>query len=238
MIKAILCDLDDTIISFDSVSEQYWWETCYRFAPRIDGLEADRLFTTIQESRVWYWSDPVRSSQGRVSLIKVRREVVAEAFTRLGINDPALANEIADWYSVERDKAAYLLPRAVDTLNHFRNHGYRLALVTNGSSDYQRNKIERFGLTHLFDCILIEGEFGAGKPDERVFSHVLERLGVTAGEALMIGDNLEHDIAGAQKLGIFSIWVDWRETGLPESTTIQPDRIIRTLSDLLSQKLP
>lgn len=205
MIKAILCDLDDTIIAFDSVSEQSWWESYYKFAAQKNKLEVDKLFATIQETRVWYWSDPVRSRQGRVSLISVRREVVAETFARLGINDLALANEIADWYSVEREKAVYLLPGAVYTLNHFSNHGYRLTLVTNGPGDYQRNKIERFGLNDLFDYILIEGEFGAGKPDERVFSHVLEQLGVTAREAWMIGDNLEHDIAGAQKLGIFSI---------------------------------
>ncbi len=235
MIKAILCDLDDTIIAFDSISEQYWLKTCYRFVSRIDGLEANRLFKTIQESRVWYWSDPVRSSQGRHSLIKVRRDVVTEAFTRLGINDAALANEMADWYSVERDKAAYLLPGAIKTINHLRNQRYRLAIVTNGNSDYQRNKIERFGLVHLFDYILIEGEFGFGKPDERVFLHVLEKLEVTPQESWMIGDNLEHDVGGAQKVGIFGIWVDWRGTGLPESTTVRPDIIITKLSDLLTK---
>ena len=235
MIKAVLCDLDNTIIAWDVVSRQTWQQICRQYAPRVNGLQAERLLSVIDKTRDWYWNDPVRNGEMRLNLITARREVVAEAFRRLGINNPALAKEIADTYSVVREETAYLLPGAIDTLEYFRKRGYRLALVTNGPADYQRKKVEKYGLTHLFDYILIEGEFGAGKPDERVFLHALEQLGVAAAEAWMVGDNLEHDIGGAQKLGIFGIWVDWRCTGLPDSTTIQPDRIINTLSDLLSE---
>ncbi len=58
-------------------------------------------------------------------------------------------------------------------------------------------------------------------------------MNVTAPESCMIGDDLERDIGGAQKLGIFGIWVDWGGTGLPKSTHVQPDKIIGTLSELL-----
>lgn len=54
----------------------------------------------------------------------------------------------------------------------------------------------------MFDYILIEGEFGAGKPDKSVFIHVLEKLDVAPQESWMIGDNLEHDMSGAQRVGI------------------------------------
>ena len=151
----------------------------------------------------------------------------------MGINDRSLANEIADSYGVERGKAAFLFPKAIDVLHHFRNCGLKLALVTNGSSDVQRGRIERFGLAPFFDSILIEGEFGIGKPDERFFYRALEQVNVTAPESCMIGDDLERDIGGAQKLGIFGIWVDWGGTGLPKSTHVQPDKIIGTLSELL-----
>ena len=73
-----------------------------------------------------------------------------------------------------------------------------------------------------------------GKPDERVFRHALELLEVVdPSKTWMVGDRLEHDIKPAQKLGIYAIWVDWRGEGLPESSTVQPDRIIRRLSELL-----
>jgi len=231
--EAILFDLDDTIIAWDAVSGQVWAEVCHRCASRVTELEADKLLAVINETRDWYWNDPVRHSRGRLNLSAARREVVAIALAQLDISDPALASEIADSYSIEREKAAFLVPGAIDTLNHFRNRGCRLALVSNGSSEVQRSKIKRFKLASLFDCILIEGEIGSGKPDTRIFLHALEKLNTGVAKAWMIGDDLERDVAAAQRLKIFSIWVDWRNEGLPELTAVQPDRIIRTLSDLL-----
>ena len=235
MPRAILFDLDDTILAYDAVAGKCWQDVCHRFATRIDGLEADRLLAAIDETRDWYWSDKERHARGRLNLSVARRELVSMALAGLGISVPALAGEIADSYSVERELAITPVPGAIDTLKHFRNCNCRLALVTNGSSDIQRKKIERFGLAPLFDYIFIEGERGFGKPDGRVFLYTLKQLSVAATEAWMIGDNLEFDVEGAQRLGIFGIWVDWRGVGLPESLQIQPDRIIKTLGELLQQ---
>ena len=49
----------------------------------------------------------------------------------------------------------------------------------------------------------------------------------------MVGDDLERDVSGAQKSGIFGIWLDWAEKGLPDSSTVRPDRTISSLSELL-----
>ena len=233
MPRAILFDLDDTILAYDAVAEKCWQDVCRRYVAQLPGLEASSLLAAINETRARYWNDPVRMVQGRLDLSNARRDIVLKAFSSLGINAPLVAIELADSYSVERELAITLVPGAVDTLNYFKNHGCRLALVTNGASDAQRPKIERFGLTPLFDYILIEGEFGFGKPDERVFLHVIEQLSVTPTGVWMVGDDLGVDVAGAQKLGIFSIWVDWKGKGLSEPTSVQPDRIIRTLSELL-----
>jgi FMN phosphatase YigB (HAD superfamily) len=50
----------------------------------------------------------------------------------------------------------------------------------------------------------------------------------------MVGDDIDRDIAGAQKVGIFSIWLDWKGHGLPDSTAVKPDRTIHTLTELIS----
>lgn len=231
-LKAILFDLDDTIATWDAVAEQSWQEVCRRLAPRINGIEADRLYTTIKEIREWYLSDPERHRYMRLNLNKYRREMVSMSFARLGIDAPELANELAAFYGVERERAACLLPGAISTLKHFKNDNLRLALVTNGTSALQRKKIEKYGLAPLFDFILIEEEFGFGKPDERVFLNTLEKLNIAAAETWMVGDDLERDIGGAKKVGIFSIWVDWRDGGLPISSAVRPDRIIKSISEL------
>ena len=79
----------------------------------------------------------------------------------------------------------------------------------------------------------IEGEFGLGKPDPRVFEHVLERLAVSPADAWMIGGNLEAYIAGAQAVGILAILYDPTSTGVPDSIRAVPDRIIGELHELL-----
>lgn len=66
----------------------------------------------------------------------------------------------------------------------------RLALLTNGNADMQWIKIRRFDLSLLFDSIVVEGDFGVGKPEERIYLHALEQLGVSANETWMIGDKV------------------------------------------------
>ena len=175
--KAILLDLDDTIVALSDSADPYWRQVCEQFAGQVEGSAPEELFDAIKEGRAWFWSDSQRHQRGRMNLEAARREIVARAFSRLGIDAPELANEIVDTYSREREEGIYLLPGAVEALRHFREQGVRLALITNGTAASQQRKIERFGLAPFFDCIVIEGEFGTGKPDERVCAHALVRLG-------------------------------------------------------------
>ena len=127
----------------------------------------------------------------------------------------------------------FVFPGAHDAIDAFRAHGVKLALVTNGAAGPQRAKVERFALTHRFDHIQIEGEHGFGKPEERAYLHAMQALGVTAPETWMVGDNLEWEVEAPQRLGIYAIWIDVHGEGLPENSGIRPDRIIRSLTELL-----
>jgi putative hydrolase of the HAD superfamily len=126
-----------------------------------------------------------------------------------------------------------LTPSALETLQKLRERGLSLALISNGNATYQRRKIEQHHLAPFFDIILIEQEFGVAKPDQRIFFAALDQLHLTAQEAWMIGDDLTFDIAAAQQLGIFAVWCDVARHGLPEGSTIQLDRSIHLLPELL-----
>jgi len=233
--QAILLDLDDTILSFDAGAEGCWRDICARFAPRLVGCEPADLLAAIRASRGWFWSDPERHRCGRLKLEAARCEIVTVALLQLGVAAPALADEIARSYAAEREASIQPFPGAIETLRTVRERGVRLALITNGRAEDQRRKMETHGLNSLFDCVLIEGEFGVGKPDPRVYQHVLDQLTVTPREAWMVGDNLEWDVAAPQRLGIVGIWLDVLGTGLPEASAVTPDRIIRSLSELLPE---
>ena len=226
---AILLDLDDTILAYGD-PEECWRTVCGGFVSQISVSGIEELLAAINDVREWYYLE--RHRQGRLDVLATRRKIVTEAFARLGIDAPDVARDLADTYAEMREGGARLFPGAIDTIQHFRDRGVRLGLVTNGGSEMQRGKLERFGLEPYFDCILIEGEFGAGKPDERVFLHMLEQFDVAASDTWMVGDDLQRDISGAQALGLFTVWVDWRGSGLSESSPVRPDRIIRSISEL------
>ena len=127
-----------------------------------------------------------------------------------------------------------LYPGATETLQRVRDRGMRMALITNGEGAMQRRSVERFGLADYFDCVIIEGEFGTGKPDVRVFRHALATCGVDTGDAWMVGDNLTADIATPHRLGMHTVWIDEAGEGLPAGATVTPHRIIRRIAELLA----
>ena len=232
MPKAIFFDLDSTIITWPVPYDVVWETLCRKYASEVEGLETATLLEAINQVRSWYWSDPERFRQGRLNLVATRRKIVRLAFSNLKLGNIELADKIADAYSAEREETASLVPQAIQTLKQLRNSGLKLALITNGGSDLQRPKIEKFRLEPYFDNILIEGEFGCGKPDERVFLHTLEKLNVTAADAWMVGDDLEFDIAPCRPLGIYSLWVDEGGKGLPAKDGAHPDRVIRSIGEI------
>ena len=174
--RAILFDLDDTILEYDGSADRVWRSVVAEFAGSLAGLYVERFIAAINEYREWYWGDPERHRRGRRDLPRARREVVRGTFDLLGVAAPAMADEIADAYSVQRELVVSPFPGAIETLTYVRAQGIRMALVTNGTSAMQRDKIERFGLESCFDYILIEEEFGVGKPDERVYLHAIAQV--------------------------------------------------------------
>ena len=232
--RAVLLDLDDTILDDSSAVISCWRDACVAHQSRMNGLDAGIVFDAIDRMREWYWSDPERHRAGRLELAWARGEVVRLALAELGVEDEELARRIGETYHARRDDAIRPFEDAVATVEWLRANGCRLALLTNGGSKGQRLKIDRFDLAPLFDAILIEGEVGFGKPDPRIYTQALAALDVQASEAWMVGDNLEWDVAGPQREGIAGIWIDARGRGIPAGHAVRPDRIIGRLADLRS----
>lgn len=231
--KAMLVDLDDTIITFDAVADQAWMEVC-RAGLSSHGPEAVKtLFDAITQVREWYWSDPARSRVARMNANSARREIVAMAMRQLGLGDEATAVRIADHYSVRRIELIGLIPMAKETLVRLQQAGVMMALVTNGDAAGQRRKIEQFGLAQFFLAIFIEGEQGVGKPEPEIYRRAMKTLGVPPSQAWSVGDNLESDVGGPQKLGVYGIWNDFRKQGLPAQAGVKPDRIVHSIAELL-----
>ena len=227
----MLIDLDDTIIHFPR-QEECWRQVCADGAAQVTGLDADDLFCEITRTRYWYWSDPERHRIGRLDLNAASAGIVRRALRALGLDLPDLARELGLSYRAKRDGGAELIPGAVEALRRFRDRRIGLAMITNGSGEGQRAKIERFDLARHFDHIFIEGELGYGKPDRRVYIGAMAALGADPGETWCVGDNLEWEVAAPQKLGIYCVWVDPTGEGQPADSDVTPDRIVSSIAEV------
>jgi len=234
--KAVLFDLDDTLIRAYAQPEEAWTRLLHFFAVHLDAPDAaaiERVRVAVMDASRAFWTDQAAAAKWRLDIPQARRLAVRQVLAHLGKSDEALADKIADAFTEMRRNEYRLYPDAHATVDALREAGVRLALVTNGSSDMQRHKIERFDLGHRFHHIQIEGEFGQGKPELAVYRHALQRLGCEACDAWMVGDNYEWEVVAPQKLGMCGIWYDPHDAGVPPHATAQPTRVIKRLSELL-----
>ena len=228
--KAILFDLDDTLLDMYSAMHSSWQEICTEVAPRLGG-DAASLREAIRRESAIFWADEEAVAEYRVRPLDSRTHVVRLALLSEGL-DESPTEEIA------RDSLRGYLERvapfddSIETLEALRSQGYRLGMVTNGSSETQREKIARWNLAPYFDEIVIESEFGRGKPDPAVFAQALAGTGAAPHEAWMVGDNLYADIGGARAAGIHSVWIHRERLQFPDDPPAQPDRRIGHFAEL------
>jgi FMN phosphatase YigB (HAD superfamily) len=117
--------------------------------------------------------------------------------------------------------AAELIPGMADALRGFKAAGYRLVLVADARPDTPSNVLRQHSLLDLFEYLAISEVVGAtagvasiDKPDPRIFRAAFDALGIPEsdhGRVVMVGNNLERDIVGANRLRLISVFFHWNE---------------------------
>jgi putative hydrolase of the HAD superfamily len=232
-VKALLLDLDDTLLDYSGGAERCWAEAC---ATAASELEQPRLVEALVASRRWFWDDPVRHRRERTNMLRAWTQIATDALERYGAPSPELGTAIAANFAARRRSVMDPFPETLACLAALRARGLPLGLVTNGDAAEQRWKIERCALAPFFGAIVIEGEVGAGKPDAIVYEMALKTLGVEPGpDVWMVGDHLEFDVAGSQRVGLHGVWIDRVGGGLPAGTPVRPDRVVRALAEVVAE---
>jgi putative hydrolase of the HAD superfamily len=229
--EVVLFDLDDTLLDYSGAVADCWRAACAAVAGAA-GVDVDGLVAAVEVSRRWFWADAGRHARERVHMVAAWGKIAAAALVAVGRPSAGLAADLAADFAARRAAAMALFPDALPCLTALRARGTRLGLVTNGDAGLQRDKLARFALAPCFDAVVIEGEFGTGKPDAAVYRHVLAALGAAPAAACMVGDNLDWDVTGAQRAGVGGVWIDRAGTGLPAGHAARPDRVIRSLAEL------
>jgi putative hydrolase of the HAD superfamily len=133
-------------------------------------------------------------------------------------------------------QAAELIPGMAEALRGFVARGHRLALVADSRPNTPPNVLRQHGLLELFDCLAISEVVGASKPDARIFNSALDALGIASpdyGRVVMVGNNLERDVIGANRLGLISVFFHWndRRRSEPQTEEEEPDHTVTSVAE-------
>lgn len=253
-IRALIFDLDNTLIADDEANDAAFGEACALVSRH--GIAPDAFARAVRDyaGTLWRagpaidyaraigiasWEGLAASFEGddpNLALLRewapgYRRRVWTDTLAGFGIANDALADRLSDAYREARRRGHFAYDDTTSVLGALSSD-YRLALLTNGAPDHQREKIAVAGLDGRFEVAIVSGELGIGKPDSRIFAHTLQALGVAASEAAMIGDSVERDIAGARACGIRAIRIDRPGVSTSEGGDVTPDAVITTLAEL------
>ena len=169
--RAMLIDMDDTILSAYGRPEIAWHNVAAEFAAEFGPFTSQQVATAVLDSARKFWA--VAGAEWRLKLDEARRVTVTGGFAALAAGGHTLSEDLAvrlaNRFTAYREEEMFVFPGAHDAIDELKARGVKLALVTNGAAGAQRAKVERFALSHRFDHIQIEGEHGFGKPDRELF---------------------------------------------------------------------
>jgi HAD superfamily hydrolase (TIGR01549 family) len=229
-VDAVFFDLDDTLHDDQNVLLRVMESMAGDLAAHR-AVDARLLHGAYFSAADAYWEHVRRGSDQPLSLGS-RRWIWMQTMEAVGI-DPHGALSLEARRLFERYCSEYmeLFPGALELLLALRERGLKLGVVTNGLSETHRDKIAFLKIESLFDEFFIADEVGAAKPEVRFFAHACEGLRVSPQRAVMVGDNLERDVHGAQGAGLFGVWYAPQGATLPESVPT-PDAVVRDFTEL------
>jgi putative hydrolase of the HAD superfamily len=125
------------------------------------------------------------------------------------LGDTIMVEETEDKDAAGTTLQADLVPGMAEALREFKAAGHRLALVADSRPRTPDNVLRQHGLCDLFEALAVSETAGASKPDPRLFRVALDALAIPAADyaqVVMVGNNLERDVAGANRLGLISVF--------------------------------
>ncbi|MFN5324473.1 MAG: YjjG family noncanonical pyrimidine nucleotidase [Bacteroidota bacterium] len=198
-IKAVFFDLDHTLWDFEANSRQTISELYHRYGLETKGVVNVSDFIRVYE-RINHdmWE---AYSKGMIAKEHLRKGRFAHTLDHFGIHDDELAECLAEYYVMESPVKTHLFPFVHEILGYLSDR-VPMALITNGFHEVQRVKVRESRLDHYFDHVLISEQIGFKKPHQAIFLHAASLCAVPVDQCLMVGDNLDTDIAGALDAGM------------------------------------
>lgn len=219
MVKAVIFDLDETLLNRAIAVEQMFFmilEKCY---DGVENLAKNEMLRKFKE----YDKDSYGDND--------KRKVFDSFFSEFPPKYILQRNESQNFWNNNFPQCFTINQDTINLVNTIKDQ-VKVAIITNGSTQRQKAKISNTNLDSCFDIVIISEEVGYRKPDKEIFELALNKLEVQPQDVLFVGDDIERDIGGCQNANINGIWLN--PHGIKNDTEIKPYAEIDSLDRLIN----
>ena len=218
-------DLDHTLWDYDRNVRESLFELFEIYSLQDVGIPTfEQFFSSFHEVNFQLWDD---YNLGKIDKQGLRRERFPRIFAHAGGNPNEIPTPFEEDFMHRTSSKPHLFPHSKEILDYLRK-SYRIHLITNGFDESQAKKMRSSGLTNYFELVVTSETTGYKKPDPRIFHYALAQLNTQPSACLMIGDNPNSDILGAQRAEIDQVYFNPEGKASPIQATYE----IRHLQEL------
>lgn len=225
----------DLFIDFDDTLYDTYGNAVISLRETFEAFRLERFFADPQVFYDAYWAANIdlwtRYSKGEIT----RPYLIVERFRRplsagqgLDVTEP-FCLEMSDKFLEFCSSKPGVVEGAHELMDYLKHQGYRMHMCSNGFHEVQYKKLAACGLKDYFDTIILSEDAGANKPSMQYFDYALRQSGVDIATTIMIGDNLQTDIMGANRAGLDTIL--FNRWGIDPSPV--PTYTVETLRDIM-----
>ncbi|AYF08777.1 MULTISPECIES: HAD family hydrolase [Bacillus] len=191
MIRAVLFDLDGTLLDRRQSLEQFIHDQYNRFSSHLMSIEKSEYCSRFLEldNNGYTWKD------------KVYATLLYEYSITTLTQEQLLHDYITNFQH-------HCIPfhNMHELLHCLTQQNIKIGIITNGFTDFQMNNLRALNIHTYTNTILVSEAEGIKKPHPEIFERALQKLDVKATECLYVGDHPENDVLGSERVGILGVW--------------------------------
>jgi putative hydrolase of the HAD superfamily len=205
MIRAIVFDLDNTLVDFMAMKKQAVEAAAWAMVDSGLPMSIDEAIAGVYKT---------------YDALGIEYQQVFDQFltNELGYIDYKILASGIVAYRRAREAALQPYPHVKMTLVQLLRKGLKLAVLSDAPRREAWLRLCQLGLHHTFDVVVTYEDTGFRKPARQPFEHVMSLLGVAPNEAVMVGDWPDRDVTGAKSVGLWTVWAKYGNTFNVETT--------------------
>ncbi len=203
-------DLYGTLVDIhtDETRPEFWREMAGWYAGQRADYEPEELksayLQAVREAEAEMAAGDIPGGYQEIQL----ETVFARLFREKGVDaEPSLIQKTGRAFREASLDYIRLYPGAKELLLGLRDRGRRVHLLSNAQRMFTLYELETLGLISLFDSVSISSDCGVKKPDPRFFRRLLQERGIDPARAIMVGNDGDCDIRGAQAVGLATVYI-------------------------------